>query len=166
MMTSREAFIQTWGMESASTQRVLKAVPEKNLSYKPDPKSRTGIELAVHVAGHSHILATLLGSGEITAGGSMPTPKTAKEAAGIFDAALPRLQKTVSGMSDKTWDEKMGKMVAPDGSVLMSNTLGSLAWFILYDLIHHRGQLAAYLRAMGGKVPSIYGPSADDPGQM
>ena len=27
--------------------------------------------------------------------------------------------------------------------------------------IHHRGQLAAYLRAMGSKVPNIYGPSAD-----
>jgi uncharacterized damage-inducible protein DinB len=26
---------------------------------------------------------------------------------------------------------------------------------------HHRGQLSTYLRAMGGKVPSIYGPSAD-----
>jgi uncharacterized damage-inducible protein DinB len=29
--------------------------------------------------------------------------------------------------------------------------------------IHHRGQLAAYLRAMGSKVPSIYGGSADEP---
>jgi len=28
--------------------------------------------------------------------------------------------------------------------------------------IHHRGQLSAYLRPMGAKVPSIYGPSADD----
>ena len=27
--------------------------------------------------------------------------------------------------------------------------------------IHHRGQLAAYLRALGSKVPDIYGPSAD-----
>ncbi|MGE0866240.1 MAG: DinB family protein, partial [Vicinamibacterales bacterium] len=27
--------------------------------------------------------------------------------------------------------------------------------------IHHRGQLAAYLRALGSKVPNIYGPSAD-----
>ena len=27
--------------------------------------------------------------------------------------------------------------------------------------IHHRGQLAAYLRAMGTKVPAIYGESAD-----
>jgi uncharacterized damage-inducible protein DinB len=28
--------------------------------------------------------------------------------------------------------------------------------------IHHRGQLSAYLRPMGAKVPSIYGPSADE----
>jgi hypothetical protein len=27
--------------------------------------------------------------------------------------------------------------------------------------VHHRGQLSTYLRAMGGKVPGIYGPSAD-----
>ena len=31
--------------------------------------------------------------------------------------------------------------------------------------IHHRGQLAAYLRAMGSKVPAIYGGSADEPFQ-
>ena len=34
----------------------------------------------------------------------------------------------------------------------------------LFDAIHHRGQLSSYLRPMGAKVPSIYGPSADDPG--
>jgi uncharacterized damage-inducible protein DinB len=32
--------------------------------------------------------------------------------------------------------------------------------------IHHRGQLSAYLRPMGGKVPSIYGGSADEPMNM
>ena len=29
--------------------------------------------------------------------------------------------------------------------------------------LHHRGQLASYLRAMGSKVPAIYGGSADEP---
>lgn len=29
---------------------------------------------------------------------------------------------------------------------------------------HHRGQLSTYIRPMGGAVPSIYGPSADDKG--
>ena len=37
-------------------------------------------------------------------------------------------------------------------------------WDFMFDAIHHRGQLSAYLRPMGGKVPSIYGPSADETG--
>ena len=38
-----------------------------------------------------------------------------------------------------------------------------LMWFMVMDSIHHRGQLSVYLRMMGAKVPSIYGPSADEP---
>jgi len=36
-------------------------------------------------------------------------------------------------------------------------------WFMLMDSIHHRGQMSVYIRPAGGKVPSIYGPSADEP---
>jgi uncharacterized damage-inducible protein DinB len=32
--------------------------------------------------------------------------------------------------------------------------------------IHHRGQLSTYIRPMGGKVPAIYGGSADEPFEM
>jgi uncharacterized damage-inducible protein DinB len=35
-------------------------------------------------------------------------------------------------------------------------------WFLLFDHIHHRGQLSLYLR-MVGKVPAIHGPSGDEP---
>ena len=36
-------------------------------------------------------------------------------------------------------------------------------WFLLNDQIHHRGQFSVYLRMAGAKVPSIYGPSKDEP---
>ena len=36
-------------------------------------------------------------------------------------------------------------------------------WFLLHDQIHHRGQLSVYVRMAGGRVPSIYGPTADEP---
>jgi len=36
-------------------------------------------------------------------------------------------------------------------------------WIALFDAVHHRGQLSTYIRPMGGKVPSIYGPSGDAP---
>ena len=38
-----------------------------------------------------------------------------------------------------------------------------LAWMLLHDSIHHRGQISVYIRLAGGKVPSIYGPTADEP---
>jgi uncharacterized damage-inducible protein DinB len=44
-------------------------------------------------------------------------------------------------------------------------TIDGFVWGFLFDAVHHRGQLSTYLRPMGGKVPSIYGPSADDSGQ-
>jgi uncharacterized damage-inducible protein DinB len=34
--------------------------------------------------------------------------------------------------------------------------------FALVHMVHHRGQLATYLRPMGGKVPAIYGGSFDE----
>jgi uncharacterized damage-inducible protein DinB len=165
-MTNRESFMQTWAMESASTQRVLTAVPEKNLTYRPDPKARTGIELEAFVAGHAYVMLSLIETGEIKAGAPMTPPTSAKEAAGMFTGTLPKLEKALKGLDDKAWDQKDAKITGPDGTVLQSGSLGRMVWFTLFDLVHHRGQLSTYIRPMGGKVPSIYGPSADDPGTM
>jgi uncharacterized damage-inducible protein DinB len=48
--------------------------------------------------------------------------------------------------------------------ILLKATVGGLLWIALFDFVHHRGQLSTYIRPMGGKVPSIYGPSGDDAG--
>jgi uncharacterized damage-inducible protein DinB len=45
---------------------------------------------------------------------------------------------------------------------MMEKPIGEWLLFVLFDAIHHRGQLSAYIRPMGGKVPAIYGPSADE----
>jgi uncharacterized damage-inducible protein DinB len=41
--------------------------------------------------------------------------------------------------------------------------LAQFLWMTLCDQIHHRGQFSIYLRIADGKVPSIYGPTADEP---
>jgi uncharacterized damage-inducible protein DinB len=51
-----------------------------------------------------------------------------------------------------------------DGKLYREAPVGELLWYIFFDAIHHRGQLSTYIRPMGGQVPSIYGPSGDDPG--
>ena len=72
------------------------------------------------------------------------------------------LFKEIPGRDDTKWDAKAQFLV--DGSVAWEAPLGDMLFGFLFDAIHHRGQLSSYLRPMGAKVPSIYGPSADDPG--
>ncbi len=62
-------------------------------------------------------------------------------------------------MDDATW-EAPGRFLL-DGRVVYEYPRRDLAWMLLFDGLHHRGQLSTYLRPMGGKVPSIYGPSGD-----
>jgi uncharacterized damage-inducible protein DinB len=138
-------------------------VPDKNIDWRPHPKSRSAIELTAFVAGHAPVLAMLIEKGEIR-GGPMELPKSIKEAAGVFTAMAPKLGQALKGIDEKTWDQKMTTLYSPEGKVWQSAPMGGMIWSTLFDLIHHRGQLSTYIRPMGGKVPSIYGPSADDPG--
>ena len=163
-MTSKESFLLMWDEEVAATQRVLAAVPDKNIDWRPHPKSRSAIELTAFVAGHAPVLSMLIEKGEIR-GGPMEPPKSIKEAAGVFAAFAPKLGPALKGIDEKTWDQKMTTLYGPDGQVWQEMPLGGMVWSTLFDLIHHRGQLSAYIRPMGGTVPSIYGPSADDPGK-
>jgi len=48
-----------------------------------------------------------------------------------------------------------------EGKQINETTTNEMLWGFLHDMIHHRGQLSTYIRPMGGKVPSIYGPSGD-----
>jgi uncharacterized damage-inducible protein DinB len=70
----------------------------------------------------------------------------------------------IARMDDAAWQKKVRFLLGGDAPA-WEDAAGEFVWGFLFDQVHHRGQLSTYLRPMGGKVPSIYGPSADDPGQ-
>jgi uncharacterized damage-inducible protein DinB len=85
-----------------------------------------------------------------------------------WDELLAALEKAHRDFGDLIRDtppeelsEKVQFMVGPKqvGDVTRFDWI----WFLLHDQIHHRGQFSVYLRMAGGKVPSIYGPTADEP---
>lgn len=94
----------------------------------------------------------------------MPAPKTLGPILELFEKNCEKLEKKLATVSDKTWDGKAQYLA--DGKVVWEATVGDMLWGFHLDGIHHRGQLSTYLRPMGAKVPSIYGPSGDDPGGM
>jgi len=76
-----------------------------------------------------------------------------------FEELLNELTSEVEKMDDAAWDG-IAKFYF-NGKMVNEQPAGQFLWFILFDAIHHRGQLSTYLRPMGAKVPAIYGPSAD-----
>ena len=149
-----------WENEHKATCQVLAAVKDANRDYKPDPKSRSAWQLATHIA-----TADVWFIESIINGSFLFDPAAAKQAEDQF--------KTVSDIVDyyrKTLPEKLKAVRALPAEKLTENLdfFGFMkmprANFVLFannHSIHHRGQLAAYLRALGSKVPDIYGPSAD-----
>jgi uncharacterized damage-inducible protein DinB len=151
-----------WEGEAGATAQVLAAVDKGNRDYKPDPKSRTAWQLATHIA-----TADIWFLDSIVSGQFAWDPEAAKKAEGQFTDGA-----SLQAFYNTTLPERLNKVRAMSGDDLMKplSFFGMFEWprvrfvgFANNHSVHHRGQLAAYLRAMGSKVPDIYGPSADSP---
>jgi uncharacterized damage-inducible protein DinB len=142
--------------------KVLKAVPQDRLDYRPDPKARTAQALAWVLAQEEAALVQLLDTGTVE-WKEDPPPARVEAIVATYEASAAAVNERLEGLDEAGW-EKKGRLLIGGGGA-WEDTVGGFLWSFLFDAIHHRGQLSTYLRPMGSKVPSIYGPSADDPGR-
>lgn len=156
-MTDREFFLARRKAELPAFVNVLKALPADKLDYKPHPNSPSAQQLAWTLTTELKAALEACETGQT----HFPTDPAPDHAAIVaaFEKHYADLVARVEKMDEAAW-AKPAKLSA-GGKVLMEQPAGEFAWMLFFDGIHHRGQLAAYLRPMGGKVPSIYGPSAD-----
>jgi uncharacterized damage-inducible protein DinB len=142
--------------------RVLKALPQDRLDYRPDPKARTAGELASLLVTEEASLVTLLDIGSVQWKEHAPLTSVPQIVAD-FERHAAEVDARLRRLDDAAWEKKVRFLM--EGSDPWVDSLSEFVWGFLFDALHHRGQLTTYLRPMGGKVPSIYGPSADDPGR-
>jgi uncharacterized damage-inducible protein DinB len=161
-MTNREFFKERRMAELPAFLRVLKAVPQGRLDYRPDPKARTAAEIAWLLTEEEGSLATLLEKGAVE-WKDTPPPARFEEIVATFERHSARVTEKLGQIDEARWEGKGRFFTA--GAAPWEDTTANLCWSILFDAIHHRGQLSTYLRPMGGKIPQIYGPTADDPGK-
>jgi uncharacterized damage-inducible protein DinB len=160
MKNTREYFKECFQSERPRFVKVLKAVPVAEAHYKPHPRSTSASGIVWLLATELGDACELIDHGQVSFA-PKPDPGVAAAVA-EYEKNAATLEKKIATVSDAKWDGP-AKMVAGD-KVLWETTLGDMLFGFLFDAIHHRGQLSTYLRPMGAKVPSIYGPSADDPG--
>ncbi len=161
-MSNREFFIARFEAERPATLRVIGALPVERLDYRPHAKSRSAAELVALLVYELETAIELCQTSQI----NWNEPAAKADPLEAMLAAYERNSRTLADhlrrLDDAIWERKAKLLVR--GMPVLEDTIGGMLWTALFDLVHHRGQLSVYLRPMGGKVPSIYGPSADDPG--
>lgn len=156
-MNEREFFQARRKAEKGTFLRVIRAWPGGKPDCKPHEKSPSAAQLLTTLV-FEHVTCGELadtGRGEWK---SSPIASV-EEAASAFEKHWDELDRKVAALADASWNRK-GQFFS-GGKMVLEMPIGEFLWFILFDAIHHRGQLSAYIRPMGGMVPSIYGPSGD-----
>ena len=160
MKNVREYYKDCFAAEKPKFIKVMKAVPADKAAYRPHPRSTSAGDLSWLLASELHDACELIDRGEMSFA-VKPAPAISESIA-AFEKNAAQLETRIAKVDDAKWESK-AKLLA-DGKVVWEAPLGDMLFGFLFDAIHHRGQLSSYLRPMGAKVPSIYGPSADDPG--
>ncbi len=158
-MTEKNLILKSFKDEHAVTVKVMKAYPSDKLDWKPHERSFNARQLIMRFMGEQMAMAKL------PKGGFNPPTEQQAESELTLDQLLDEFEKgyhevlkELESASDSDFDNKMTLFFGREMK------LSDACWIPIKDQIHHRGQLSVYVRMAGGKVPSIYGPSADDPG--
>lgn len=165
-MSIVETLLPEFDREMGVTRRLLDRLPDGRFDWKPHDRSMTLGRLAEHLAElPGWLTMTIRADGiEMTTGrppGYVP-PATRRAVLEMFDRNVADARAALAGSSDALlmapWTLRHeGKEVftMPKAAVVRN--------FVMNHLVHHRGQMSVYLRLNGVPVPSMYGPSADEP---
>ena len=153
----QDVYLGSLKNESRITKKVLEAVPADKCEHRPDPVSKSAIELVRHIAvAENRFLETVInGVFDVNFAALPENVKTPQEVAAWYEQ---RFAKNFDALTKLSGDQ-LTKMV--DFRALFPRPAVSVVLLGMVHTVHHRGQLSSYLRCMGAKVPSIYGESYD-----
>jgi uncharacterized damage-inducible protein DinB len=159
----RDEFLKIYEAEHEKTLRVLRAFPKEKADLRPHPRSKTARELAwIFVVEQGAVEKSLTTGFDFSKPmQSPPPPETFEAIVDAFQKGHGHIRGLISVQRDDELCETMQFPVGP-GKLGDWKKIEFLRQ-MLHDQIHHRGQFSVYLRMADGKVPSIYGPSADEP---
>ena len=160
-VSARHMLLESFRRESATTLKILRAYPANQAGLRPHPSSNTAQQIAWTFAIENALIEAALRNEFRMPPSFPPMPERWEDCVQEYEKGVERVTTLLESVADEAMAETLPFMTGPrqfeDVSKLFLCTL------MLNDSIHHRGQLSVYLRMSGAKVPSIYGPSGDEP---
>ena len=160
-----QSLLEEFEQETASTRKLLQAVPKKDLGYKPSEISWTMGQLAQHIATiYYWYVGTLtkdvydMSADHLERGDVNDIKATLELFERNVELARAALKSLTEEKLKENWTMTVGEKVVlgpmPRGAVSRG--------FLFNHIYHHRGEMIVYLRATGNKVPGLYGPIYED----
>ena len=169
-MTNKEFFIFNWDRENKVVAKGFRSLPSDPAKLKGShhPKFRSPWELVNHIGPHAKELCQAVAHGRMDLVNEgkfdLNAPhiyKTTEEAAAAVEEYSSRLMDLLTSCSEEDWTTKKVP-VFWGASQIMESTLMQLCWMMLFDTIHHMGQLTSYYRVLGTIQPHLMGPTAEE----
>jgi uncharacterized damage-inducible protein DinB len=166
-MPIKEALLPEYDHEMETARKLLERVPLAEAQWKPHAKSMTLGELTTHIVEIPGWVGGIVNASfwDMASAHREEKPAYASNAEllAAFDQSVAQARAAIAAKSDaemmETWSLKKG-----DAIIFSLPKAGVIRSYLINHLIHHRGQLSVYIRLKDVPVPSIYGPSADEPG--
>lgn len=161
-MSIADTLLPEFDEEMKTTRRLLERVPDDRATWKPHEKSFSLGHLAQLISSMPGWITNALTEDklDLSRGSGYSYEKT-QTLLDRFDKNVKEARQAIEAARDadlnKPWSLTMGE------KVLMTAPRGVVARQDINHLVHHRGQLSVYLRLLDIPVPSIYGPTADEP---
>ena len=163
-MTISQSLLAEFETEVATTRKFLASLGDDQLTWRPDERSMTAGQLALHIAASPGQVAQMATHDECPApdfSGANPQPASVQEVLDAFENSVAVVAQVLPTIDDErmqgTWK------ATKDGTTVIA--MPRIAFFrsvMLNHWYHHRGQFGVYLRLLGARVPASYGPSADE----
>ena len=162
-MDFADTLLPEFDLEMANTRKALERVPTDKGTWKPHPKSFALGHLAQLIASMPGWISNMATKTELDlAVQPRYSFETTETLVARFDKLLAEARQALTSAKDSDfdvpWSLKMGDRV------LFTTSRGETISSTINHMIHHRGQLTVYLRLVDVPVPSMYGPTADEPG--
>ena len=162
-----DSLIPEFDHEMGTTRRLLERVPEAEFSWKPHDKSMSLGELSGHLSNLASWANIILAASsfDMASIGSNRKPVSPASRAALLATFDEKVAAARAAVASKTDAELTAPWTLKSGTqeVFTMPRIGALRSFVVNHTIHHRGQLSVYLRLKDVPLPSIYGPSADEP---
>jgi uncharacterized damage-inducible protein DinB len=162
-MAIKDGLLAEFDHEMGTTRKLLERLPEDKLSWKPHHRSMSMGGLATHLANLPNWGGNILNEAFFDLAAAPPNLPEKTSRADILKAFDDTIRQTRAWL-DKSDSELLALWALKRGGQEMFSMprIAAFRSFVLYHIVHHRGQLSVYLRLNDVPVPAIYGPSADE----